>query len=117
MGEDGRVVFGGVDTHRDVHVAAVVDSLGRVLGSASFQADAAGHEQLGDWLRSLGRVIRVGVEGTGSYGAGLARYLTASGCRGGGGEPAEPAATPPEGRQDRQRRRRRGSSGSCLGPG
>ena len=79
MGEDGRVVFGGVDTHRDVHVAAVVDTLGRVLGSASFQADAAGYEQLGDWLRSLGRVIRVGVEGTGSYGAGLARYLMAAG--------------------------------------
>ena len=62
-----------------VHVAAVVDILGRVLGSASFQANAAGYEQLGDWLHSLGRVIRVGVEGAGSYGAGLARYLTAAG--------------------------------------
>ena len=80
MGEAGQVdVFGGVDTHRDTHVAAVVDTSGRVLGSASFGANAAGYEQLEDWLHSLGRVTRVGVEGTGSYGAGLARYLTAAG--------------------------------------
>ena len=70
---------GGVDTHRDVHVAAVVDSTGRVLGTAPFAADTAGYEQLGDWLQSHGRVVRVGVEGTGSYGAGLARHLTSIG--------------------------------------
>ena len=79
MGEDGRVVFGGVDTHRGVHVAAVVDGAGRVLGTAPFGADRVGYEQLEDWLRLQGRVSRVGVEGTGSYGAGLARYLTAVG--------------------------------------
>ena len=79
MGEDGRVVFGGVDTHRDTHVAAVVDGAGRVLGTAPLGADRVGYEQLEDWLRLQGRVSRVGVEGTGSYGAGLARYLTAAG--------------------------------------
>ena len=77
---DGQVdVYGGVDTHRDVHVAAVVDTAGRVLGTAPFPADTAGYEQLQDWLRSQGRVMRVGVEGTGSYGAGLMRHLTGVG--------------------------------------
>ena len=75
MAEDDRVVFGGVDTHRDVHVAAVVDTAGRVLASSPFRADAAGYEQLRDWLGSHGNLARVGVEGTGSYGAGLARHL------------------------------------------
>ena len=79
MTESQVDVFGGVDTHRDVHVAAVVDSTGRVLGTAPFAADTAGYEQLGDWLRSQGRVVRVGIEGTGSYGAGLARHLTSIG--------------------------------------
>ncbi len=68
-------VFGGVDTHRDVHVAAVVDTTGRVLGTASFGTDTAGYEQLGNWLGSHGNVAQVGIEGTGSYGAGLTRYL------------------------------------------
>ena len=79
MSEDDRIVFGGVDTHRDVHVAAVVDAAGRVLGSAPFRADVPGYERLNNWLGSLGRVVRVGIEGTGSYGAGLARYLTGAG--------------------------------------
>ena len=79
MSKDDRIVFGGVDTHRDVHMAAVVDSTGRVLGTAPFRADTAGYQQLGDWLGSHGRVVRVGIEGTGSYGAGLARYLTEAG--------------------------------------
>ena len=57
----------------------MVDGAGRVLGTAPFGADRVGYEQLEDWLRSQGRVSRVGVEGTGSYGAGLARYLTAAG--------------------------------------
>ena len=77
MSEDRKVdICGGVDTHRDVHVAAVVDTAGRVLGSAPFTADTAGYEKLGDWLQSHGSVVRVGVESTGSYGAGLARHLT-----------------------------------------
>lgn len=78
MSED-QVVFGGVDTHRDVHVAAVVDATGRCLGTASFGADPAGYGQLGDWLGSHGNVAQVGIEGTGSYGAGLARHLVSIG--------------------------------------
>ena len=72
-------VVGGVDTHRDVHVAAAVDTAGRVLGTAPFPSDPTGYAQLRNWLRSQGRVAQVGVEGTGSYGAGLARYLTKMG--------------------------------------
>ena len=80
MAEDGQInVCGGVDTHRDVHMAAVTDSAGRVLDTAPFPADAAGYEQLRDWLQSHGSVVRVGVEGTGSYGAGLSRHLTRAG--------------------------------------
>ncbi len=79
MSEDDRIVFGGVDTHRDVHVEAVVDATGRVLDTATFSADATGYEQLGDWLGSWGRVVQVGIEGTGSYGAGLTRHLISIG--------------------------------------
>ena len=72
-------VFGGVDTHKHFHVAAAVDDAGRLLGAEAFAADAAGYQQLLEWLGSWGTVQRVGVEGTGSYGAGLARHLTAAG--------------------------------------
>ena len=79
MSGSGVDIFGGVDTHRDIHVAAVVDGAGRVLGSESFAAETAGYGQLVAWMRSRGRLVRVGVEGTGSYGAGLARHVTAAG--------------------------------------
>jgi len=68
-------VVGGVDTHADVHVAAALDANGAVLGVESFSVDAAGYRSLLDWLLGFGPVIRVGVEGTGSYGVGLARHL------------------------------------------
>jgi transposase len=68
-------VAGGVDTHQDTHTAAVIDPVGRVLGSERFSADAAGYTALLAWMRSFGQVVRVGVEGTGAYGAGLARLL------------------------------------------
>jgi transposase len=70
-----RAITGGVDTHLDVHVAAVVDVGGGVLGVASFPTTSAGFVQLYDWLATFGTVARVGVEGTGASGAGLARYL------------------------------------------
>ena len=79
MSEDRVVVFGGVDTHRDAHVGAVVDGAGRLLGSESFAAEASGYRRMVAWFGSYGRLVRVGVEGTGSYGAGLARYLTTAG--------------------------------------
>ncbi|RLK12187.1 transposase [Micromonospora sp. M71_S20] len=74
-------VTGGVDTHRDTHTAAAVDSVGRVLGSAQFEATTAGYSALLGWLRSFGTLVLVGVEGTGAYGAGLARHLRTAGVR------------------------------------
>jgi transposase len=68
-------VTGGVDTHLDKHVAAALDPLGRLVGTESFGADAAGYKALLSWLEAFGEVTKVGVEGTGSYGVGLARFL------------------------------------------
>lgn len=76
---DGLEVTVGVDTHADSHVAAVIDPLGRHLGDRDFAATPAGYHALGVWIASFGAVARVGVEGTGAYGAGLARALTAAG--------------------------------------
>ena len=77
--ESTRVVVGGVDTHLDEHVAAVVDSVGGVLGVARFPVNASGYGRMVSWMRSHGRLERVGVEGTGSYGAGLSRHLLQTG--------------------------------------
>lgn len=68
-------ITGGVDTHLDVHVAAAVNEFGAVLATASFPTTAMGYRQLLDWMSSFGDVVLVGVEGTGSYGAGLSRFL------------------------------------------
>lgn len=76
--EATRSITGGVDTHLDVHVAAALDDLGGVLGVESFDASSAGNQKLLAWLVSFGDVAKVGVEGTGSYGASLARSLRAA---------------------------------------
>ena len=75
LAQDLVEVTGGVDTHKDTHTAAVLDGLGRLLAVAEFPADAAGYRELVGWLRSFGSLVLVGVEGTGAYGAGLARHL------------------------------------------
>jgi transposase len=75
MAGSKRNVTGGVDTHKDTHHAAALDARGRLLGDAAFPATAAGYVTLLAWLRGFGRIVAVGVEGTGSYGAGLARFL------------------------------------------
>jgi transposase len=72
-------VTAGVDTHADVHVAAVVDHVGGVLGVEAFDTSAVGCRRLVDWLRAHGEINLVGVEGTGSYGAGLCRHLARAG--------------------------------------
>lgn len=72
----GEVVL-GVDTHGEVHVAAALCPLGQILGTKSFPATAVGYRRLLAWARKLGTVRRAGVEGTGTFGAGLARYLLA----------------------------------------
>jgi transposase len=89
----------GVDTHKDTHVAAARDQLGRRLGTTQVPASSAGSAQLLAWAHALGEVAAWGVEGTGSYGAGLARFLAAHGQR-----------VVEVNRPDRQARRRRGKS-------
>lgn len=69
----------GVDTHADSHVAAVIDPLGRHLGQASFDTTVTGFKALLAWASSFGTIVVAGVEGTGAYGAGLGRFLTAEG--------------------------------------
>ncbi|MEV5886847.1 transposase, partial [Streptomyces sp. NPDC052020] len=70
-----REVVLGVDTHGEMHVAAVTSPLGKILGNESFPATVAGYRQLLVWARKRGTVGRAGVEGTGTFGLGLSRYL------------------------------------------
>lgn len=79
--EPTRSVTGGVDTHLDVHVAAVLNEIGGLLATESFDANRAGEDSLVGWMESFGLLACVGVEGTGSYGAGLARLFAASGIK------------------------------------
>ncbi|WP_460494869.1 IS110 family RNA-guided transposase [Dactylosporangium cerinum] len=65
----------GVDTHKDVHVAAVITTLGVHVADATFPTTAAGYQQLLTWAHSFSILDRAGVEGTGSYGAALTRHL------------------------------------------
>jgi transposase len=94
-----RAITGGVDTHADTHVAAALDPVGGLLGVREFPATAAGYSGLLGWLGGFGTVCLVGIEGTGSYGAGLARHVTAAGVR-----------VVEVDRSDRQDRRRQGKS-------
>ena len=94
-------ITGGVDTHLDVHVVAALDELGALVGVESFPTTPAGYGAvLGCRIAgSHGEVGVVGVEGTGSYGAGLARHLQHEGV-----------AVVKVDRPNRQRRRRQGKS-------
>jgi transposase len=69
----------GVDTHLDFHVAVVLDHLGRRLGELSVPTTAKGYEKLLCWVEGFGPLRCAGIEGTSSYGAGVARYLKARG--------------------------------------
>ena len=89
----------GVDTHKDVHVAVAINGLGARLAATSFPVTSQGYQQLADWAGRHGSVHSVGIEGTGSYGAGLARALTAMGVR-----------VVEVGRVNRQLRRRHGKT-------
>jgi transposase len=77
--DSSRPIVGGVDTHLDNHVAAALDANGGVLGVESFPTTPVGFVALHDWLRGFGPIARVGIEGTGAYGAGLSRYLQSCG--------------------------------------
>jgi transposase len=74
-------VIAGFDCHSAVHVAAVLDPLGRRLGTSSFPATSVGYRQAVAWLQSFGPILAAGVESTGSYGAALARHLSREGIR------------------------------------
>ena len=95
----GVSVIVGVDTHKDDHVAVAKDELGRSIGGISIPATAKGYRTLLSWARGLGEVRAFGIEGTGCYGAGLARYLCGQG-----------QAVIEVNRPNRQARRRRGKS-------
>jgi transposase len=71
----------GVDTHLDTHVAAVIDQAGRLLDTQAFPASTRGYVALVTWAERFGAVERIGVEGTGTYGAGLARFVHAYGLQ------------------------------------
>jgi transposase len=90
-------VFLGVDTHSEAHVAVALDGAGGRLGELVVPNDRAGYARLWDWAMSLGILVAAGVEGTGSYGAGLSRFLRARG-----------ASVQEVNRTSRQHRRRHG---------
>jgi transposase len=97
--EDRCCVTVGIDTHGEVHVAAVLDNRGRLLGTESFPTTAAGHRRLERWAHGFGPIDAVVIEGTGAWGAGIARHFTAAGHR-----------VVEVDRPDRSTRRRRGKS-------
>jgi transposase len=99
MTEQRCRVMGRVDTHKHTHAAAALDQLGRELGVAEFATDAQGYRSLVRWLGSFGDIDALGVEGTGSWGAGLARHLA-----------GENVAVVEVQRPNRQDRRRYGKS-------
>lgn len=74
-----RVVYAGVDTHKELHVAAVIDRSETVLATRSFSTTRAGYRALLAWIAEFGELARIGIEGTGSYGAGLTRHLAKAG--------------------------------------
>ena len=76
MPDDNIGIIVGVDTHTDTHAAVAIDQHGRRLDSIEIEANPAGYRELFVWARRLGELSAVGVEGTGSYGVGLSRFLT-----------------------------------------
>ncbi|MEZ5253795.1 MAG: transposase [Microthrixaceae bacterium] len=99
MSEPITEVIVGVDTHAEIHVAVAIDHVGRVLGELEIPTTRCGYRQLCTWARQFGDVRRAGVEGTGTYGAGLAAFMAADGI-----EVIE------VNRPNRQHRRRHGKS-------
>ena len=79
MNHESRIVYAGVDTHQDVHVVAVIDGIGALLGTKGFATTPLGLKGLERWIAKHGPVAKVGVEGTGTYGLGLQRVLQAAG--------------------------------------
>ncbi|MCP3909719.1 MAG: IS110 family transposase [Actinomycetia bacterium] len=81
MTDPTTTITGGVDTHKHTHVAAALNGLGQLLATESFPATGSGYRTMLAWLTGFGTVEAVGVEGTGAWGAGLARHLTSEGVQ------------------------------------
>ena len=113
---DPDEVVVGVDTHKDVHVAAVLTALGVLRETKTFPATAAGYQALLAWVGGFGILRRAEVECTGSYGAALARYLRAAGVEVIEVNQVRQGHSPPAG-QDRHPRRRSCCPGSTQRPG
>lgn len=79
MPETEVFVTVGVDTHKDIHVAVALDQLGRILDKVEIRTTSAGYAELLAWASEFGTIDKVGIEGTGSHGAGLCRWLRARG--------------------------------------
>ncbi len=71
----------GIDTHRDQHVAVAIEDRGVRLGEKSVATNTCGYEELERWSCRLGEVRAFGIEGTGSYGAGVARFMASQGYK------------------------------------
>jgi transposase len=89
----------GVDTHKHTHAAVALTGLGARVAELTIKVGLGGYRELETWARSLGVVRAFGIEGTGSYGAGLARFLREEGH-----------AVREVGRPDRRLRRQRGKT-------
>ncbi|MGG5891177.1 IS110 family transposase, partial [Falsiroseomonas sp. HC035] len=72
-------VIVGVDTHKSTHAAVALSALGARLGTLTIPTSSGGYQALQAWAQSLGPIRAFGIEGTGSYGAGLSRFLCAKG--------------------------------------
>jgi transposase len=73
------IVTGGIDAHAGTHHVVALDGTGRRLGDRSFPATAKGYREALDWLTGFGVVACIGIESTGSYAAGLTRFLLGEG--------------------------------------
>ena len=114
---DNIQIIGGVDTHQDLHTAAVVSHDGTVLGTESFSTTRAGYRAMLRWFRSHGERLRVGVESTGTYGAGITRHLALSGIPVLEVTGPDPASRRAKGKDDALDANRRGRGGAHKTPG
>jgi transposase len=79
--EEEAMIAVGVDTHKHEHLARALDGLGQLLGGMTIEVNLHGYMELAQWVRQLGDDVVVGIEGAGSFGAGLCEYLLAEGIR------------------------------------
>jgi len=106
----GHLVI-GVDTHKHIHVAAAIDSIGGVLATLTIATDTAGFRQLLEWATGFGKIIAFGIEGTGSYGSGLTSFVRRHGHK--VVEVSRP--TPAQAQRKVRHTRRRKRCQSCAG--